>query len=217
VNFEDSCNDFGAAAVTNRAHGRTLKPADGPARCNGNTLNVILHGMFAVQPMARTLRWSCRGWREYYAAGGFGVEGRCSLNGAEPLSTPDRAWLKPQGRGLRSHGHCGPRRAALRLMEPFCNITIPRRARYFVPACEQGKRRIFAGSSGVASSRIPYHGLCFSVHLRRRLAVAQQLSPRTRPAVARTICTFGPLLRSSGSCPPRGSEAFNNLFDQTLV
>src|SRR5437764_5564653 len=77
----------GAAVVTKTARGRTLKPANAPARCSGNTLNVILHGMFAVTADDQNITLVMpKVAGHYYAAGDFGMERALRLDGAGPLS-----------------------------------------------------------------------------------------------------------------------------------
>src|SRR5690349_5094029 len=72
----------GSAVVAKTARGRTLKPANALARCSGNTLNVILHGMFAVTADERNITLVMpKVAGHYYAAGDFGMERALRLDG----------------------------------------------------------------------------------------------------------------------------------------
>src|SRR5690348_2586283 len=73
----------GAAVITKTARGRTLKPANGPGRCSGNTLNVILHGMFAITVDDQNITLVMpKVEGHYYAAGDFGMKRALRLSGA---------------------------------------------------------------------------------------------------------------------------------------
>jgi len=146
----------GAAVVTKTARGRTLKPANAPARCSGNTLNVILHGMFAVTADDQNITLVMpRVEGHYYAAGDFGMERALRLNGGGPLSykltvpgwKPSSPVISEQT-DIVVHG-----RDRFHFdTEAFASITMPATSAVFrASVTNRGKRRIFAGSAGVAS------------------------------------------------------------------
>jgi len=146
----------GAAAVTTTASGRALKLVNEPAQCRANVLNVILHGMFAITADDQNITLVMpRVAGHYYAAGGFGLERPLRLNGAGPLSytlsvpgwKPSRPVVSDRT-DIVVHDKGGFHFDT----EAFCNITLPATSEIFRPTiAKRGKRRIFAGSAGVAS------------------------------------------------------------------
>lgn len=146
----------GAAAVTTTARARTLKPANAPARCSGNVLNVILHGMYAITADDQNITLVMpRVAGHYYAAGGFGVERPLRLNGAEPLSytLSVPGWKPAMPVVSDSTDIVVHDRGSFHFdTEPFASITMPATSEVFrVSVTKKGNRRIFAGPAGVAS------------------------------------------------------------------
>ncbi len=146
----------GAAIVTQTARGRTLKPANAPARCSGNVLNVVIHGMFAVTADDQNITLVMpKVAGHYYAAGDFGMENALRLNGAGPLSynlsvpgwKPSRPVISDRTDIVvhnRDRFHFDK--------DAFASITMPATSDVFrVSVTNRGKRRIFAGPAGVAS------------------------------------------------------------------
>jgi len=146
----------GAAVITKTARGRTLKPANGPGRCSGNTLNVILHGMFAITVDDQNITLVMpKVEGHYYAAGDFGMERALRLSGAGPfayeLSVP--GW-KPSSPEISDRTDIVVREKGSFHFdkEAFASITLPATSAIFrATVTNRGKRRIFAGPSGVAS------------------------------------------------------------------
>ena len=146
----------GSAVVAKTARGRTLKPANALARCSGNTLNVILHGMFAVTADERNITLVMpKVAGHYYAAGDFGMERALRLDGAGPLSynlsvpgwkpsapeISDRTDIVVHEKGSFHYDQ-----------KAFASITMPATSAVFrASVSNRGKRRIFAGPAGVAS------------------------------------------------------------------
>lgn len=146
----------GAAALTTSARGRTLKPANAPAQCRGNVLNVVIHGTFAITADDQSITLVApRVEGHYYAAGSFGLERPLRSNGVEPLSYALRVpgWKPARPVVSDSTDIVVHDRGRFHFdTAAFCNITMPSTSEVFrVSVMNRGKRRIFAGPAGVAS------------------------------------------------------------------
>jgi hypothetical protein len=214
----------GAAAVTNTARGRTLKPAYEPARCSGNTLNVILHGMFAITADDQNITLVMpRVAGHYYAAGSFGVERPLRLNGAEPLSytlsvpgwKPSRPVVSDRT-DIVVHDKGGFHFDT----EAFCNITMPATSGVFRPSvANRGKRRIFAGSAGVASEpdAIPLVYVFQYTYAGGLPSLGDFWSADPAGGGAHNLHLWAaPPFFADHAHTQEGLEAFNNLFDPNL-
>ena len=214
----------GAAAVTTTGRGRTLKPADEPPRCSGNTLNVILHGMFAITADDQNITLVMpRVAGHYYAAGSFGVERPLRLNGAEPLSyTLSVPGWKPSKPVVSDRTDIVVHdRAGLRLdTEPFCNITMPATSKVFRPTvANRGKRRIFAGTAGVASEpdTIPMVYVFQYTYAGGLPSLGSLWSADPVGSGAHNLHLWAaPPFFADHAHTQEGLEAFNNLFDPNL-
>ncbi len=146
----------GAAAITNTARGRTLKPASAPAQCSGNVLNVILHGMFAITADDQNITLVMpKVAGHYYAAGAFGIEKPLRSNGTDPLayklSVPGWKPARPvvsDSTDIVIHDRSKFPFDA----EAFCSIAMPATSEVFrVSVTKRGNRHIFAGPASIAS------------------------------------------------------------------
>ncbi len=214
----------GAAAVTNTARGRTLKPAYEPARCSGNTLNVILHGMFAITADDQNITLVMpRVAGHYYAAGDFGVERPLRLNEDGPLSytlsvpgwkpsrpvVSDRTDIVVHDKGGFNFDK-----------EAFCSITMPATNDVFRPSvANRGKRRIFAGSAGVASEpdAIPLVYVFQYTYAGGLPSLGDLWSADPAGGGAHNLHLWAaPPFFADHDHTQEGLDAFNNLFDPNL-
>jgi len=214
----------GAAAVTNTARGRTLKPAYEPARCSGNTLNVILHGMFAITADDQNITLVMpRVAGHYYAAGDFGVERPLRLNEDGPLSytlsvpgwkpsrpvVSDRTDIVVHDKGGFNFDK-----------EAFCSITMPATNDVFRPSvANRGKRRIFAGSAGVASEpdAIPLVYVFQYTYAGGLPSLGDLWSADPAGGGAHNLHLWAaPPFFADHAHTQEGLDAFNNLFDPNL-
>src|SRR5882724_11971052 len=214
----------GAAAVTNTARGRTLKPAYEPARCSGNTLNVILHGMFAITADDQNITLVMpRVAGHYYAAGDFGVERPLRLNEDGPLSytlsvpgwkpsrpvVSDRTDIVVHDKGGFNFDK-----------EAFCSITMPATSDVFRPSvANRGKRRIFAGSAGVASEPdgIPLVYVFQYTYAGGLPSLGDLWSADPAGGGAHNLHLWAaPPFFADHDHTQEGLDAFNNLFDPNL-
>ena len=214
----------GAAAVTTTASGRALKLVNEPAQCRANVLNVILHGMFAITADDQNITLVMpRVAGHYYAAGGFGLERPLRLNGAGPLSytlsvpgwKPSRPVVSDRT-DIVVHDKGGFHFDT----EAFCNITLPATSEIFRPTiAKRGKRRIFAGSAGVASEpdAIPMVYVFQYTYAGGLPSLGNLWSAYPAGGGAHNLHLWAaPPFFADHAHTQEGLDAFNNLFDPNL-
>jgi hypothetical protein len=145
-----------ASTVTTQAHGRAMKSVNAPPACNGNVLNVIIHGMFAITADDQNITLVMpKVAGHYYAAGTFGLERPLMSNAPAPLHyTLTVPGWKPVAPAISDKTDIVVHRKDSFHFDsdPFCYITMPATNEIFrVSVSGKGKRHIFEQSTSVAS------------------------------------------------------------------
>ena len=213
----------GAAAVTTTARARTLKPANAPAQCSANVLNVILHGMFAITADDQNITLVMpRVPGHYYAAGSFGLERQLRSNGSEALSfaLSVPGW-KPTQPAVsdRTDVVVHNRRSFHFDKEAFAAITMPATSDVFrVSVRNRGKRRMFEGPTGVASEpdAIPLVYVFQYTYTDDLPSLGDVWSAESAGGARNLHLWAAPPFVADHAHGQEALDAFNNLFDPAL-